>query len=199
MDFYLNSRNSFNRLLEEYNTHQSIVVAFDFDDTVYDFHKKGRLYNDVIELLRKLKSINCYLICWTGQQDLDFVSNYLTNNNIPFDAINENPPFYKSTSKKIYANAYLDDRAGLKEVYEMLTELVLRTENIDNYTKLETISNKIHQFWMMWATELIKSEPNLSNERIKRWQNECFLDYKNLSEDMKELDRKFAREIIRLK
>ena len=198
MDFYLKPSNSFNRLLEEYNTHQSIVVAFDFDDTVYDFHKKGRLYNDVTELLKKLKSINCYLICWTGQQDLDFVSNYLTNHNIPFDAINENPPFYKSSSKKIYANAYLDDRAGLKQVYDELNELVLRTENIHNNTKLETISNKIHQFWMMWATELIKSEPNLSNERIKRWQNECFLDYENLSEDMKELDRKFAREIIKL-
>ena len=63
MDFYLNAENSFNRLLEEYNQHQSIVVAFDFYDTVYDFHKKGRFYNDVIELLKKLKSINCYLIC----------------------------------------------------------------------------------------------------------------------------------------
>lgn len=124
MDFYLNTENSFNRLLEEYNQHQSIVVAFDFDDTVYDFHKKGRFYNDVIELLKKLKSINCYLICWTGQQDLGFVSGYLKNNNIPFDTINENPPFHKSLSKKIYANAYLDDRAGLKQVYDELKDLV---------------------------------------------------------------------------
>lgn len=136
MDFYLNPSNSFNRLLEEYKTHQSIVVAFDFDDTVYDFHKKGLLYNDVIELLRKLKSINCYLICWTGQQNLDFVSDYLKNHNIPFDAINENPPFYKSISKKIYANAYLDDRAGLKEVYNMLNELVLRKIKMENNENL---------------------------------------------------------------
>jgi trehalose-6-phosphatase len=124
MDFYLNPENSFNRLLEEYNQYQSIVVAFDFDDTVYDFHKKGRLYNDVIELLKKLKSINCYLICWTGQQDLEFVSDYLKNHNIPFDAINENPTFHKSISKKIYANAYLDDRAGLKQVYNELNSLI---------------------------------------------------------------------------
>jgi trehalose-6-phosphatase len=124
MGFYLNPENSFNRLLEEYNQYQSIVVAFDFDDTVYDFHKKGRLYNSVIELLKKLKSINCHLICWTGQQDLEFVSNYLKSNNIPFDGINENPPFYKSISKKIYANAYLDDRAGLKQVYDELNSLI---------------------------------------------------------------------------
>lgn len=198
MDFYLNPENSFNRLLEEYNQHQSIVVAFDFDDTVYDFHKKGRLYNDIIELLKTLKSINCYLICWTGQQDIEFVSDYLKNNNIPFDAINENPSFHKSMSKKIYANAYLDDRAGLKQVYDELNGLVLKVRNIQEPDKLEIISKKIHQFWTFWATELVKSEPNLSDERIKRWQNECFLDYENLSEEMKELDRKFAREIIKL-
>jgi hypothetical protein len=64
--------------------------------------------------------------------------------------------------------------------------------------KLEIVSKKIHEFWTSWATQLIKSEPNLSKERVNRWQNECFLDYENLSEEMKEIDRKFAREIIRL-
>lgn len=124
MHFYLNPKNSFNRLLEEYKQYKSLVVAFDFDDTVYDYHKKGRLYKEVIKLLRKLKNINCYLICWTGQADLEFVKTYLRENNIPFDTINENPPFYKSDSRKIYANAYLDDRAGLKQVYRELGNLV---------------------------------------------------------------------------
>jgi trehalose-6-phosphatase len=131
MDFYLNPDNSFNRLLEEYNQHQSIVVAFDFDDTVYDFHKKGRLYTSVIQLLKDLKKVNCHLICWTGQQDLEFVAQYLKGSGIPFDAINENPPFHKSTSRKIYANAYLDDRAGLKQVHDDLKNLIkiLKNEN----------------------------------------------------------------------
>jgi hypothetical protein len=124
MDFYLNPENSQNRLIEEYRNYGSLVVAFDFDDTVYDFHKKGRIYNDVIILLKKLKSINCYLICWTGQEDLEFVSNYLTANKIPFDSINENPPFHKLRSKKVYANVYLDDRAGLNQVYNELTKIV---------------------------------------------------------------------------
>jgi hypothetical protein len=125
MDFYLNSENSSNRLLEEFQKHDSLVVAFDFDDTIYDFHKKGRIYNDVIALLRELKSINCYLICWSGQEDGEFVKKYLQENNIPFDAFNENPPFHKSTSRKVYANAYLDDRAGLKQVYEELKTMML--------------------------------------------------------------------------
>jgi len=127
MDFYLNPENSRNRLMEEYKNYGSLVVAFDFDDTVYDFHKKGRIYNDVIVLIKKLKLLNCYLICWTGQEDLEFVSNYLTANEILFDSINQNPPFHKLKSKKVYANVYLDDRAGLHQVYNELTYL---TENI---------------------------------------------------------------------
>lgn len=123
MDFYLNPDNSQNRLIEEYKTYGSLVVAFDFDDTVYDFHKKGRFYNDVIALLQKLRTLNCYLICWTGQEDLEFVANYLKTNNIPFDSINENPPFHHSKSRKVYANAYLDDRAGLHQVYNELKNL----------------------------------------------------------------------------
>ena len=132
MDFYLNSENSSNRLIEEYNKYGTLVVAFDFDDTVYDFHKKGRIYSDVIKLLQDLKSINCFLICWTGQEDEDFVKSYLKENNIPFDAYNENPPFHISTSKKVYANAYLDDRAGLKQVFDELNYLVqtIKSKNI---------------------------------------------------------------------
>jgi len=50
---------------------------------------------------------------------------------------------------------------------------------------------------MIWAKELIASEPNISTERKTRWESECFLKYGNLSEEMKELDRKFATEIIK--
>lgn len=129
MDFYLDKTNSLNRLREEYFKYNSLVVAFDFDDTIHDFHKKGRSYENVIALLRNLKKINCYLICWTGQEDLKFVKSYLNTNEIPFDAVNENPPFHQSTSRKIYANAYLDDRAGLNEVYDQLSNLC---EEINN-------------------------------------------------------------------
>lgn len=123
MDYYLNSENSYNRLIEEYNKYQSLVIAFDFDDTVFDFHQKGRKYECLISLLENLKSINCYLICWTGQENIEFVRNYLIENQIPFDNINENPPFYSSKSRKIYANAILDDRAGLLQTYNELKKL----------------------------------------------------------------------------
>ena len=73
----------------------------------------------------------------------------------------------------------------------------MKKEEIKNDELLELVSEKIHNHWMIWAKELIASEPNISTERKNRWESECFLKYGNLSEEMKELDRKFATEIIK--
>ena len=75
--------------------------------------------------INELKEIGCYMICFTANADKDFVLNYLTENKIPFDAINENPPFFKCEERKIYFNALLDDRAGLQQVYNELNLLIL--------------------------------------------------------------------------
>ena len=129
MDQYLNTDNTYQRLLNEYEKYDSIVVAYDFDNTVYDFHKVGNTYTDVIGLLRKLKAISCYLIIFTANEDQDFVKNYCKEKNIPYDAINQNPPFYSSEARKIYYNILLDDRAGLKEAYDILNRLVNHIKN----------------------------------------------------------------------
>lgn len=123
-DEYLIPNASFLRLLKEYRQYNSLVVAYDLDNTVYDFHKKGETYEQVIELIKELKSIGCFMICFTANSDKTFVLKYLTDNNIPFDAINENPPFFKSAERKIYYNAFLDDRAGLVQVYNELKLLI---------------------------------------------------------------------------
>ena len=131
MDEYLKPNASFLRLLKEYREYKSLVIAYDLDNTLYDFHKKGETYTMVAELLVELKEIGCYMICFTANADKDFVLNYLTEKSIPFDAINENPPFFKSEERKIYFNALLDDRAGLQQVYN---ELNLLTTIIKNET-----------------------------------------------------------------
>lgn len=132
MDEYLKPTSSFLRLLKEYKQYNSLVVAFDFDNTVYDYHKKGETYYFVSELLRELKEIGCYLICFTANPDEYFVSTYLKLNNIPFNKINENPPFFKSESRKIYYNALLDDRAGLLQVYNDLKTLTIHIKQNEN-------------------------------------------------------------------
>jgi DNA-binding LacI/PurR family transcriptional regulator len=132
MDFYLKNENTFERLFKEYKVYNSLVVAFDFDNTVYDFHQVGLDFKDVIKLLQNLKKIGCYLIVFTSTDDEDFVKRYCKEKEIPFDAINENPPFFKSKSRKIYYNILLDDRAGLREAYDHLEKLIHHLKNTNS-------------------------------------------------------------------
>ena len=124
IDEYLINDAPYNRLLDEYKKYGSLVIAYDFDNTVYDFHKKGCTYHKVIELLRELKTAGCTLVCFTANEDEGFIRQYCKDNDIPLDLLNENPSFFKSNSGKIYYNALLDDRAGLLEVYWDLNRLL---------------------------------------------------------------------------
>ena len=124
LDEYLESGKSLQRLVDEYRKYGSLTIGFDFDGTVYDYHKTGATYEFVIELLRDLKELNCKLICWTAQKDLEFVETFLKENNIPFDGINTEGINLGWESRKPFFSALLDDRAGLKQVYEELSHLV---------------------------------------------------------------------------
>ena len=48
-DPYLDADKSVKRLIKDYYTHnENLIVAFDFDNTVYDFHKAGYTFNRAI-------------------------------------------------------------------------------------------------------------------------------------------------------
>ena len=38
IDEYLDIENSYNRLKEEFNVHKKLIIAYDLDSTVYDYH-----------------------------------------------------------------------------------------------------------------------------------------------------------------
>lgn len=124
-DPYLDSTTGYERLYREYKKHGSLCIGFDFDGTVHDFHKQGHTYPKVTELLRELKEINCVLICWSCYKDHEYIHKYLTDNNIPFDGINTNGIYLPWQTRKPFFNALLDDRAGLREVYNNLKALVI--------------------------------------------------------------------------
>lgn len=115
--YFLSDENCAQRLIREYTLHGSLAIAYDFDNTVHDYHKQGHDYTEMVELLRELKAINCVLIVFTAAEDLGRVSEFLTVHDIPFDLINENPSFYPGTARKIYYNVLLDDRAGLRSAF----------------------------------------------------------------------------------
>lgn len=63
--------------------------------------------------------------------------------------------------------------------------------------QLEKVSAIIHGMWTSWAKKLLETEENISEARIKRWREDCFKPYEELSEEMKMLDRHFAIEIFK--
>ena len=68
---YLSDTACIYRLVDEYKKYGSLVIAYDFDNCVYDYHSKGHNYIEVIELLKQAKEINCYMVVFTAEKDLD--------------------------------------------------------------------------------------------------------------------------------
>ena len=121
----------YQRLRNDYITHKSLFVAYDYDNTVFDYHNQGIHYDKIIDLLRICKSLGFTLILFTGNEGdaLENIKQDLKQRNIPFDLINENPIM---NTRKPYYNILLDDRAGLIESYNYLKKLTdeIRTKTI---------------------------------------------------------------------
>ena len=113
----------FQRILHDYQKHDKIIIAYDFDDTVKPYYCAG--CSRVESVLRSAKeNLNAYFIVTTANQDINKVKKYLDHYDIPYDAINENAPFVPYNTRKIYCNILLDDKAGLSEPVDALETLI---------------------------------------------------------------------------
>lgn len=118
------------RLKNEYDKYGKLIVAFDFDNTIYDFHKNEGDYSEVIDLLKECIKLEFDLILFTVDEDPDKVSEkvrWLVSNDLwsyksSHFFVNTGPLF--SGSRKPYYNILLDDRAGLEESYNILKQVV---------------------------------------------------------------------------
>jgi hypothetical protein len=109
------------RLKEEYHKYGKLIIAFDFDNTIYDYHNEGGDYSEVISLLRRCKELGFILILYTVEVDSTKISSkikWCKSIGIEPDYINESPLFKGSV--KPYYNILLDDRSGLEESYKIL-------------------------------------------------------------------------------
>jgi hypothetical protein len=115
------SRNVVARLEREWIEHDGLIIAYDFDNTVFDFHEKGYAFRGVIELLKKCEQFGCKFICFTARGKLDYIEleNYLIENEIPCDGINIDLVDF-TKGRKPYYNILLDDRAGLRSAMQDL-------------------------------------------------------------------------------
>ena len=126
-DPYLNTQFCEDRFYSEYLKYKKLVIACDFDDTVFDFHNKGYQYPKLIELLEDCQKLGFYICIFTGSQPekYDSILDYMKNLGIEIHSINKNPfPMPFGNHGKMYYNILLDDRGGLKESYGILRNVV---------------------------------------------------------------------------
>lgn len=143
LDPFLDDVNCIKRLVSEYERYGSIIVAFDFDNTVYDYYQKGDTFGHIIDLIRECHRMKFHLIVFTSCNDDRFpeIKEYLTTNNIPFDSLNETPDFIPFKGRKVYFNILLDDRAGLKSAYEILWKVIYSIRGQDVVRNDSELSN----------------------------------------------------------
>lgn len=110
-------------LLLRYKKYGTIIIAVDYDNTIYDYSQKGVDFSEVHSLLRRASDIGCKIVIYTARNKRDFykIYEYCNDISLKVDAINEDvididPP----TSGKIYYNIILDDKGGLLEAIDVL-------------------------------------------------------------------------------
>lgn len=119
------------RLFQEWINHGKIIIAVDYDDTISPWKFKSeedlKFYENVFDILKNAKYTGAYITVWSAcnPDRFDEIRSYCKSKGLEIDSINANPidvPYGKD--KKIYANIYLDDRAGLMESLTMLHNIM---------------------------------------------------------------------------
>jgi hypothetical protein len=126
-DPYTRITMSVRRLIKEYKEHGKLIVALDFDDTVFDFHKVGSTYPRVLDLAARCSALGFYIVLFTGGDPKDYgvQKEYLARHGVIVSSVNCNPiPLPFGNHGKPYYNILLDDRAGLGEACTVLESLL---------------------------------------------------------------------------
>ena len=62
---------------------------------------------------------------------------------------------------------------------------------------IEELAELEHKQWMQWAKDILKTE-DITEERSKRWKEESFKSYKDLTEEQKDMDREWAEKVYNI-
>lgn len=128
VNYWSDDRLSIERLKQEYKLHHTLVIGFDFDNTIYDSHDNG-LNVDPVKLLLKQCSVLGFTMClYTISSNPDEMTtldkiDYCTGIGIQVDYVNKSPLL--PNPYKPFFNILLDDRAGLAAAYNTLRTALL--------------------------------------------------------------------------
>lgn len=128
MDEFLIPHANFKRLYEEYKKYGSLSIGVDFDNTLYDFHKKGYGYETAIDLCIRAESLGMSIHIFTANPDHELVKRHCEDKGIKIAGINTDGVCLGYECRKPFYSLLLDDRAGLISAVDDLTMLVNQLE-----------------------------------------------------------------------
>lgn len=134
------------RLVLDYIKHGQLIVAYDYDSTVFDFHGTGDSFDMVKELLREARPYAKFIVYTHSNDDRhDSIKKYLDDNDLPWDTINEGLVWANGKKEgKLFYSHFLDDRAGLRSAYIILDRVIeiLKMEPKDSVEACKLIKDR---------------------------------------------------------
>jgi hypothetical protein len=111
------------RLVDEWRQYGKIIIACDFDDTISPWKMTNSDFKRVFNILKTAKETGAYVVIFTACKEDRYpeITEYCLKNGLMIDGINKTPidlPY--GNERKIYANVFIDDRAGLNESLAIL-------------------------------------------------------------------------------
>jgi len=112
------------RLVEEWILHKNIIIAVDYDDTIYPWkYATPKDCDEVIDALKSAQVTGAYIVIFTACREDRYneIKEYCKSKGLEINSINQNPielPY--GNQNKIYANIFIDDRAGLEKSLDIL-------------------------------------------------------------------------------
>ncbi len=77
-----------------------------------------------------------------------------------------------------------------------MKKIIITAKNQDE-DLIEELAELEHKQWWDWAKDILKSE-DITEERAKRWKENSFKPYKDLSEEQKDMDREWAEKVLKI-
>lgn len=120
------------RLMREYREHDNLIIAVDFDNTVFDYHEQGLEFPLLFNTLHRCQNLDFYLFVFSASEEAryPFIFDYMEVRGINIKTVNESPIDWGYN--KPFFNILLDDRAGLGSAVKSLRKVLSIIEEENN-------------------------------------------------------------------
>ena len=123
MNNYIDQDLVLERLKREWHQQNKLIIAFDFDNTIYDPHNKGLDLESTILAIKMAHRLGNEVYCFTSNTNHELVRKHSEEVLGFVPAINESSLDVTFLSRKPVYNLLLDDRAGLCTALRTLHQL----------------------------------------------------------------------------